>query len=53
MGQKKRVEGDFLQLLRRFSLRFLSVSCSFGERKVENNVYIKDINVGGKKRSRG
>lgn len=29
----------------------LSVSCSFGERKVENNVYIKDINVGGKSKA--
>jgi len=47
MGQKNGLKEIFAVATTIF-IAVLSVSCSFGERKVENNVYIKDINVGGK-----
>jgi len=50
MGNKIRLEKIFAILMTAFLL-ISNVGCKSNERKVENNVYIKDINVGGKSKA--
>ncbi|WP_265445587.1 VanW family protein [Acetivibrio straminisolvens] len=50
MGNKIRLEKIFAILMTAFLL-ISNVGCKSNERKVEDNVYIKDINVGGKSKA--